>query len=275
LTGTGIPDLTLSTTSLNFGNLDVGASQTQTVSATNTASGSVPVPALVVTGDYSAVANCGSTLAAGATCVIAVTFKPTTTGSRPGTLALAGAGAPATLSGNGIDFSFKDAPTSGTVIAGYNTSTVVTTTPLAGFANTVALTCTTNAPASSCTLSANSFVPAAAVNTTVTITTTSQYTVVGYGGLGGRAWLGMIGLATGLLLWMKRRSVGTLTRSGLTVVMLALALGVASLGMSGCSGKLPGENSVYTTPGTYTYTISGTDGFLVHSATYSLNVTAK
>jgi hypothetical protein len=52
-------------------------------------------------------------------------------------------------------------------------------------------------------------------------------------------------------------------------------LGAASIGLTGCSGKLPAQNAGYTAPGTYTFTITATDGFLAHSATYSLTTTAK
>jgi hypothetical protein len=178
--------------------------------------------------------------------------------------------------GNGVDFTFTDAPTSGTVIAGYNSGTAITTTPLAGFNATLTLSCTTNAPASTCTMSPSSFAPSAAVMSTVTITTTSQYVVIGYNaGFGGGFWLSLAGVASGLLLWMRRRGLGPLARSGLTILLLCLSLGAACLGMSGCSGKLPAQNAVYTLPGSYTYTVSATDGFLVHAATYALTVTAK
>jgi hypothetical protein len=52
---------------------------------------------------------------------------------------------------------------------------------------------------------------------------------------------------------------------------------LAAIGLSttGCSGKLPTQNPSYTGPGGYTITVSATDGFLVHSATYSLTVKAK
>jgi hypothetical protein len=63
-------------------------------------------------------------------------------------------------------------------------------------------------------------------------------------------------------------------RGGLTVVLLALVLVGASAGLSGCSGKLPAKHESYTPGGSYTVTLTATDGFLVHSATYSLEVTA-
>jgi len=57
----------------------------------------------------------------------------------------------------------------------------------------------------------------------------------------------------------------------LFAVML-LAFGISA---SGCSGKLPTQNASYTGAGGYTITVTATDGFLVHSATYNLTVTAK
>jgi hypothetical protein len=266
LTGTGVPDLTITATNIPFGSLDVGATALQTVAVSNTA--------LVTTGDYSATSNCGSTLAAGASCTITVAFKPTTTGARPGTLSVqsATAGTPTVLTGNGVDFSFTDSPSSGTVIAGYNTSTMTTTTPLAGFAASVTLTCTTNAPGSTCNLGSGLFVPASAVATSVAITTTSEYTVVGYGSaLGGGGWFSLLGIATGGLLWIRRRQL----RSSLRLLVVGVLAGTLCFGLSACNGNLPVRNAVYTPAGSYTYTLTATDGFLVHQATYSLNVTAR
>jgi hypothetical protein len=105
----------------------------------------------------------------------------------------------------------------------------------------------------------------------INLTTTSQYTVIGYGGFGGQGYLWLIAVGSGLLLWRTRRRAGTMLRSSLMVALLA-AIG---LPMTGCSGKLPTQNAAYTGPGNYTITVSATDGFLVHSATYSLTVNAK
>jgi hypothetical protein len=279
LTGTGIPDLVLSTTSLTFGSVDVGASTTQVLTVTNSASGPVAVPALVTTGDFSVATTCGSQIASLASCQIKVTFTPTTTGARNGTLAVsppnpAYPAAPTVLSGNGIDFTIAMSPASGQVIAGDGASSSTTVSPLAGFAAPVTLSCSTPATASTCTLSSTAFDPTAAVTTSVSITTTSKYTVIGYGGFGGRGWLWLPGFATGLLLWTKRRKMKGLSRSVLSVGMAAL-LALAGLSLTGCSSKLPSQNPTYTAPGTYAITVTATDGFLVHSATYNLTVTAK
>ena len=58
-------------------------------------------------------------------------------------------------------------------------------------------------------------------------------------------------------------------------LLFALFLAIAALSTSGCSGKYPDQNSVYTTPGTYAYTLTATDGFLKHSATFQLKVSAN
>jgi|GEM_PF-1522740 len=274
LTGTGVPDFSISPTSLTFGNLDVGAKASQTITVTSNAPTALPFPGVVSTGDYSATSNCGASVPANSSCTITVTFQPTTTGARPGTLAAnstnpAYAGIAATMTGNGVDFTIAVNPTSGSTISGYNSTTNATVTPIAGFAASLAVVCTSNATASTCIPTNNSFVPTTAVTTVVTITTTSQYTVVGFGGSTG--WLSLFAFGTGVLLWFHRRSARTLVRCALALCFF----GAGSLLVTGCAGKLPAQNASFTAPGDYTYTVTATDGFLVHSATYSLHLTAK
>jgi hypothetical protein len=112
-------------------------------------------------------------------------------------------------------------------------------------------------------------VPPASV--TASIDTTSQYTVVGYGGLGGTGVLWLGGMLSGWLLWRTRRYTGRVLRGGLMLVVLA----AVGLSMTACSGKLPAQNPAFTSPGGYRVTVTATDGFLIHSATYSLSVTSK
>jgi hypothetical protein len=282
LTGTGTPGFTLSGTSLSFGSLDVGASATQSLTLTNVASSGLPVPTFVTTGQYSvSTAACGGTLAAGATCPVKVTFLPTATGPLTGTAgvnstSLLYSGLNATLTGNGIDFAIALAPTSGSVVAGDATSSTATLKPIAGFDAPLSITCTvaSSATASTCGLATNSVTPASPTSIVVTFNTTSQYTVVGYGGFGGRGYLWLFAAGGGWFLWRKRRSAGSILRSGLLPAMLAaIGLSAICLFATGCTGKLPAKNAAYTGPGNYVVTVSATDGFLVHSATYSLTVT--
>jgi hypothetical protein len=286
LTGTGTPGYTLSGTSLSYGNQDIGFAATQSLTLTSIASGPLPIPPFVTTGPFSvSTAACGNTLAAGANCAVAITFLPTTTGPQTGTLGVNSAsllynGLSASFTGNGVDFTLALNPTSGSVVAGDSVSTTATLTPLAGFATPVSVGCTVAAAATAaaCSLATGSTstgtgtgltVPPATL--TASIVTTSQYTIVGYGGFGatGVLWLG--GMVSGWLLWRTRRRAGTRLRCGLMLAVLA-AVGMA---MTGCSGKLPAQNPAFTSPGSYVITVTATDGFLVRTATYTLKVSSK
>jgi hypothetical protein len=261
LSGTGTPDLTVSASTLSFGSLDVGESAKQVVTVTNNTASSLAMAALTA-GDYAESSGCGAALAAGASCAVSVTFTPTAPGARSGTLTLGGA--VVALSGNGVDFTVSDSPGSGSVSSGTSASTNVLTSPLGGFAATVKLSCATTAPASTCVPAAASIVPAQTVTTAVTITTTPKYGAVDPGGYTG--WMWMFTAAGSWLLWRSRHGA---RRLALLVVMLAAVV----FGMTGCTGKLPAENSPYTVSGSYTMTLTATDGFLVHSTTYTLTVT--
>ena len=84
-------------------------------------------------------------------------------------------------------------------------------------------------------------------------------------------------MASGWLLWRGRRS-GRAFLPHLkfemwgTRALLMVLLGAMGLGLTSCTGKLPAENAAWTVPGNYTVTVTATDGFLSHSATYSLTV---
>ena len=88
LTGGGIgPAVTLSPTALNFGNQPLGTtSAPQTVTLTNTGNALLTLDGVAIIGDFAQSNTCGTTLAPGASCAFAVTFTPTTIGSRNGAL---------------------------------------------------------------------------------------------------------------------------------------------------------------------------------------------
>ena len=80
--------VSLSPTSLSFGNQVVNTTSA-TVNVTLTNSGSALLTLSVsITGDYSQTNTCGSSVAAGKKCTISVTFKPTATGTRTGTVTI-------------------------------------------------------------------------------------------------------------------------------------------------------------------------------------------
>jgi len=99
--------VSLSTTSLRFGNVVVGTtSARKTVTLTNTGNASLLISSITASGDFAETNTCGSSVAAGAKCAIKVTFTPTTAGSRTGTLTIAdnASNSPQTvqLSGTGV-----------------------------------------------------------------------------------------------------------------------------------------------------------------------------
>jgi hypothetical protein len=104
------PSLTVSPSSVTFGNAVVVtgvSSVTQTVSVTNSATTAIPL-GIAVSGDFSDVTSCGSSLAAGANCAVVIAFTPSQPGVRQGLLTVSsGAGTSPVLvalsgSGNGI-----------------------------------------------------------------------------------------------------------------------------------------------------------------------------
>jgi uncharacterized repeat protein (TIGR03803 family) len=109
LTGVGTT-AKLTPTSLNLGTVTTGtASPAKTVTLKNVGTASLTISDIAITGtdpgDFSQTHTCGSSLAAGASCTISVTFKPTATGARSAALGVtdSGGGSPqsVTLSGTG------------------------------------------------------------------------------------------------------------------------------------------------------------------------------
>jgi hypothetical protein len=83
----GNSTVTLSPGSLNFGFQQIAVtSLPQTITLTNQQSVTLNISNISASGDFAQTNTCGSTLAAGASCNIQVTFTPTATGSRQGIL---------------------------------------------------------------------------------------------------------------------------------------------------------------------------------------------
>ncbi|PYV27680.1 MAG: hypothetical protein DMG24_04075 [Acidobacteria bacterium] len=113
LSGTGTtataPTASLSPTSLSFGNQNVGSTSTAQAVTLSVAGAALTISSLAITGansgDFAQTNNCGSSVAAGATCKINLTFTPSASGSRSATLSITdnASGSPQTvgLSGTG------------------------------------------------------------------------------------------------------------------------------------------------------------------------------
>ncbi|MFN8007543.1 MAG: choice-of-anchor D domain-containing protein [Terriglobia bacterium] len=88
-TSAGAPSVSLAPASLTFAGQNVGTtSPSQNVTLTNTGNAALAITNVAVTGDFAQSNNCGNSVAVGQNCILAVTFTPTATGARPGSLTL-------------------------------------------------------------------------------------------------------------------------------------------------------------------------------------------
>ena len=282
LTGNGVADVEASADTLNFGTVDVGTpSAAQTLTITNYTSAAIALTGFTISGDYVQTATtCGSALAGTTSCTVTLVFTPTAVGVRTGSLIVTTNDTKypvitVALTGNGVDFSVSIVPTSGSVIAGLSVSPVATITPLGGFNGTITMSCITVATGTACAYTNKSFALTAVTTDALTITTTSKYTVIGYGGLlfapGHQGPLAaLLALCAAVYLVLARRSA-----RAIRLVMAFVALALAAGAMSGCGSKDPARNAPYTSPGAYNILITATDGILTHTAAYALTVTAR
>jgi hypothetical protein len=182
LSGNGIASAaSFSAASLTFGSQSVGTtSAPQSITLTDTGNGALTVTGIQVTGDFAQTNNCSTVAANGGTCTVQVTFTPTSTGTRTGTLvftdsapnspqtiALSGsAGAPAnTLSTSSITFNAEPVGTTSAPQAitlsnsGNATMTIANITAVGDFSQTN--NCPASlAPSANCTINVT-FSPAA------------------------------------------------------------------------------------------------------------------
>ena len=94
----------LSATALTFASQGVGStSAAQSITLTNTGVAALNISSIVASGDFAQTDNCGTTVAAGASCAINVTFTPTAAGTRSGNLTITddALGSPRTISLSG------------------------------------------------------------------------------------------------------------------------------------------------------------------------------
>lgn len=273
LDGAGVAALSytasVSPTSLTFASQPEGsASSPQSVLLANTGTGALTLSGISVTGDFAQTNDCGTSLAVAASCTIHVTFAPTASGDRTGSLAISdnATAGPQTVSldGGGTS-SFTLAPSASggaavTVAAG-STATYNLDLASAGYAGPVTLTCS-GAPAyaacsvtpSSATVTASQSLPF-----TVTIATNGQTAALSQVDHGLRlAGFSILSIVVLPLLFVLRRRAH---RLGLLLLFFA----VLCLGSTGCGGGGGGSSSTQpvnhnTAPGTYTIAITVTGG---------------
>jgi alpha-1,3-glucanase-like protein/F5/8 type C domain-containing protein/HYDIN/CFA65/VesB family protein/centrosomal CEP192-like protein len=97
--------ISISPTAVGFGSVATGSSSApQAVTVTNSGTAASPVTSVATTGDFSQNNNCGTSIAAGSSCTVNVTFAPSAAGSRTGNLTITASGITNTvpLSGTGV-----------------------------------------------------------------------------------------------------------------------------------------------------------------------------
>lgn len=112
LSGPGIaPIVSLSKTSLAFGAQVLNVPITGTVNLNNIGDAPLAISSITAGGDFTQTNNCPASLAAQAGCTISITFQPTVTGARSGTLTLTNSAADSPqslpLSGTGMQLGFS------------------------------------------------------------------------------------------------------------------------------------------------------------------------
>ena len=269
LTGTGTanaPVAVLTPTSLDFGSqlVTTPSSPAKTITLKNNGNLVLNITSITSSGDFAETNTCGASVPAGMTCTISVTFTPTATGARTGTITITdnANGSPRTvpLTGTGSDFTVT-AQTSVTVLRRSSLMFNVTVTPVSGFNQAVALTCTGAPVNTTCALNPTSVTPDG------TNPITSQVTVTSMGLLPSvpkqplppsnrQIVLFAMGLALMAMVFAARR---LRTRIGLAGAMLVV------FAVAGCGG---GGHKVVTG----TLTLTGTVGTVSHSATVALTV---
>ena len=295
----GAPSLSLSTSTLTFGNQNVGTtSASQPVTLSNTGNAALTITNIGANANFGQTNNCGTSLAASGSCTINVSFAPTAAGPLIGTLTItdnsngvAGSTQSVVLSGTGQDFSFAAAsgsPTSVTVARGSAASYTLSVGGEGGFNQSVSFTCTGAPSEATCAVSPNPVTAgSSATNVTVSVTTTAPSLSAPRSrplppapplspGLRG---LLMLALVLALMAWaIGRRKQPGASRWQFTLVLLASGL-LLTLALAGCGGggsAVTPPSNPGTPAGTYTLTVTGTSGSgssaLSHSVTLTMTV---
>jgi len=295
LTGVGEQShMQITPTSLSFGSIAVNAPASLSLTLFNNGSAAITGIALAVTGDYAVTVPCAlTTLAPGGSCGVTVTFTPSTTGARNGTLTVSSSDAtsPDTVPMTGSGFvsgTFTltvggGASASDTVASGKPASYNLTVTPGNNFSGMVVFNCTPVAAAqyatcsllpSSVTLNGAAQNAVATINTVTEVSANAPPAMPGSRSFGGTA-LCLLFPAL-IFTWKARTSRHKAWRRDGPIVW-AIFAAIMLLSASGCGGSSVSSNLRFSPAGAYQYqvTASSVSGGVQITQTVTLNLTVK
>ncbi|HVH72273.1 MAG TPA: choice-of-anchor D domain-containing protein, partial [Candidatus Dormibacteraeota bacterium] len=277
---TPIPTLAVAPTSLSFGTVVIGTtSAAQTVTLTNNTNGAIAFTSATISGgspaaantDYAISANtCSTSIGAGASCTVSVTFKPSVAAAETAKLVLTDGDSTSpqnvALTGTGSnpppDFTLNASPNTLTVAQGAAGTSTISVNPVNGFTSGVTLNCT-GAPANStCMLNPTSIT----APTTSTLTFTAHAMLVPLPISKPAPPLNLLRImplfVAAMLVLMLQSRLRQRTRLAIACLI------VICITLAACGSGGPAKPA----KGTYPLTVTGTSGSLSHSTTVSVTV---
>jgi hypothetical protein len=290
LSGKGVmPAVALPTTALTFSAQQVATTSTsQSIILSNTGDGTLIITNVAITGDFSQSSTCANTVAPAANCTFSVTFSPTTSGNRTGSLTITdnASGSPhaVALTGSATDFSLAAATggsTTATVTAGNAATYSLQVLPLNGFTGTVALSCTGAPSLATCAVAPTSVTlngssPSAF---TVTVTTTAPSMMAPRTVPPSCPPVNLLRFGVPLLLVLILFALQTRFRIAAArqtlgfacALVLVSVLSIAAC-ISGCSGGGGAVHNPSTPKGTATITVTGSSSGVSRTQNLTLTV---
>lgn len=290
MTGFTAPAACLSAPNITFSPQDVSTtSAAQKITLSNGGDATLNITSIVATGDFAQTNTCGTSLNAGASCTVNVTFAPTSFGARNGAVTVTdnAANSPQVLNltGTGNDFGLSSNPATATISRGQSATFTVTLVASPSFTSQVSLSCSGAPPDGNCTVTPSSITPTGGSSTNATVTVTT----VGPSMLGPRgaprptaplglrvAWPWLFTLI-GLLLLASLAQAGVRRFPRCAVLRMPLlfaALAAFLLLWSGCGAGGGNSTPSSTPPGSYQLTFAGSadSGSLTHNIKVGLTV---
>ncbi|HZB88993.1 MAG TPA: choice-of-anchor D domain-containing protein [Terracidiphilus sp.] len=279
LTGVGgaAGSVQLQPASLVFPVTAVGStSSAQPLTLTNTSAVALTGLVLTVSSGFTLTANtCTSTLAAGASCSVNVTFAPASAGAQTGMLTVASSALPssvtAALSGAGFDFTVVAGTASQTVASGQTAAFTMNLTPLGGSGATFSYVCGALPTNTACVFSPTGDTVAGGSSGSVSVQVETGGAAASARATAHAGWR-YTAILSGLLLlpfaWRRRQRA--LFLLGLFAVLVGGAAGCVASGVG--SGGSSGAGGSSTPPGTYAIQVTVSSGGISHNASFSLTV---